>query len=100
MRCPIGGDGRLFLYGTEGEIELRKYVDLAGRPGTDHLFLVNGTEYTYFDCSTVELPYFRNLMEDVLNRTETACAQAHTFTATELAITAQSQAELRGNLKT
>jgi predicted dehydrogenase len=96
---PNWGDGRLFLYGTEGEIELRKYVDLAGRPGTDHLFLVNGTEYTYFDCSTVELPYFRNLMEDVLNRTETACTQAHTFTATELAIRAQSQAELRGNLR-
>ena len=36
---PTWGDGRLFLLGTEGFIELRKYIDIAGRPGTDHLFL-------------------------------------------------------------
>ena len=37
---PTWGDGRLTILGTEGTIELRKYVDIAGRPGTDHLFLV------------------------------------------------------------
>ena len=95
---PNWGDGRLFLYGTEGEIELRKYVDIKGRPGIDHLFLVNGTEYEYFDCSDAELPYFRHLADDVRDRTETACPQAHTFMATELAIKAQQQAVLRGNL--
>ena len=36
---PTWGDGRLFIVGTEGTIELRKYIDVAGRPGTDHLFL-------------------------------------------------------------
>ena len=39
---PTWGDGRLFVTGTTGSIELRKYVDVAGRPGKDHLFLVDG----------------------------------------------------------
>lgn len=95
---PNWGDGRLFISGSEGAIELRKYVDLAGRPGTDHLFLVNGTEYEHFDCSSADLPYFRNLAADVRDRTETACAQAHTFTVTELALEAQMRATRRGAL--
>ena len=39
---PTWGDGRLVILGTEGYIELRKYVDIAGRPGNDHLFVVDG----------------------------------------------------------
>ncbi|MBU1176056.1 MAG: Gfo/Idh/MocA family oxidoreductase [Alphaproteobacteria bacterium] len=95
---PNWGDGRLFLYGTEGQIELRKYVDLKGRPGIDHLFLVNGKDYEYVDCATAELPYFRQLADDVRDRGETACPQAHTFAVTELAIRAQQRAERRGHL--
>ena len=30
---PTWGDGRLTILGTEGYIELRKYIDIAGRPG-------------------------------------------------------------------
>jgi len=36
------GDGRTFILGTHGSIELRKYVNLAADPSADHLFLVNG----------------------------------------------------------
>lgn len=87
------GDGRLIIIGTEGYIELRKYIDIAGRPGKDHLFLVdqNGTQHV--DCSAVDLPYGRQLIADVLNRTETAMPQARCFKAMELALTAQQQAE-------
>ena len=35
------GDGRLFVLGTEGYIELRKYINVAGAPGGNHLFLVD-----------------------------------------------------------
>ena len=38
---PTWGDGRLVILGTEGYMELRKYVDVAGRPGRDHLFVVD-----------------------------------------------------------
>ena len=36
---PVWGDGRLIIVGIEGTIELRKYIDIEGRPGPDHLFL-------------------------------------------------------------
>lgn len=95
---PNWGDGRLFVLGTEGYIELRKYVDVCGRDGTDHLFVVNGTSCDYIDCRDADLPYSRLLAHDVAHRTETACSQYHTFKVTELALTAQAQAVRRGHL--
>jgi len=68
---------------------LRKYIDIAGRKGANHLFLVNNKETTYYDCSSVYLPYGEQLVADVVNRTETAMPQDHCFLATELALTAQ-----------
>jgi predicted dehydrogenase len=86
------GDGRTFILGTEGYIEMRKYIDIAGRKGANHLFLVNHKETTYYDCSNVYLPYGEQLVSDVVNRTETAMTQDHCFLATELALTAQKVA--------
>ena len=86
------GDGRTFILGTEGYIEMRKYIDIAGRKGGNHLFLVNQKETKYFDCSQVYMPYGEQLVSDVVNRTETAMLQDHCFLATELALTAQKMA--------
>jgi predicted dehydrogenase len=86
------GDGRLTILGTKGFIEIRKNVDIAGRPGGSHLFLVDQKETRYIDCSKVALPYGEQLVADVLNRTETAMPQAHCFLATELVLQAQKQA--------
>jgi predicted dehydrogenase len=91
---PTWGDGRLTILGTEGYIELRKYVDIGGREGGNHLFITDKKGVRYVDCKDVELPYGRLLVDDVLNRTETALPQAHTFLATELAIRAQKQARM------
>jgi predicted dehydrogenase len=87
------GDGRLTLVGTEGYIELRKYIDIAGRPGKDHLFLVDGKGTHYIDCSEQELFYGKALIADVLNRTATAMPQARCYKAMEIALTAQQMAE-------
>ncbi|MCY4179285.1 MAG: Gfo/Idh/MocA family oxidoreductase [Litoreibacter sp.] len=95
--APNWGDGRLTLLGTDGFIELRKYMDISGKPGTDHVFLVNGTEERRFDASNAGTPYFARLRDDVLNRTETACAQAHSLTVTRLAIEAQMKADKARN---
>jgi predicted dehydrogenase len=95
---PTWGDGRLFILGTEGYIELRKYCDIAGRPGGDHLFLVDREGVNYIDCKEVELPYGRQLLNDVIDRTETAVPQEHCFFASELALRAQAQATRLGNL--
>ncbi|MEM7302129.1 MAG: Gfo/Idh/MocA family oxidoreductase [Pseudomonadota bacterium] len=97
--APNWGDGRLTLLGTDGFIEVRKYMDIGGRAGTDHVFLVNGIECTRFDASEAGTPYFSRLRHDVEHRTETACPQQHTLTVMRLAIEAQAKAVRTGSLK-
>jgi predicted dehydrogenase len=87
------GDGRLTVLGTDGFIEIRKNVDIAGRPGGSHLFLVDQKDTRYIDTKDVDLPYGRLLVDDVLNRTETSMPQAHVFLAMELALTAEKNAQ-------
>jgi predicted dehydrogenase len=93
---PTWGDGRLIVLGTDGYLEMRKYVDLQGRPGGDHLFLVDQEGTQYIDCSDVPLTYYSDLVRDVRERTETACPQAHTFEVMRLALEAQQRAARRG----
>lgn len=90
---PNWGDGRLTLLGTKGYIELRKYVDVGGRDGTDHLVLVNGERCETIDARDAGLPYFARLVHDIAHRTETAMTQAHCFKVMELALQAQAMAE-------
>ena len=90
---PTWGDGRLFILGDKGFIEIRKYTDLAKSDSGNHLYYANNEEVKHLDCKNVKLPYFRNLIEDVLNRSETACKQELTYLTMELAIKAQEIAE-------
>jgi predicted dehydrogenase len=92
------GDGRLTILGTDGFIEIRKNIDIAGRAGESHLFLVDQKETRYIDCRDVPLPYGDQLVADIVNRTETAMTQAHCFLASELVLKAQHQAQ-RVNLR-
>jgi predicted dehydrogenase len=93
---PTWGDGRLIILGTEGYVELRKYVDIAGRPGGEHLIVVDSSGTEYIDCTDVPLTYYPQLVSDVINRTDTACPQRHTFEVMRLAILAQQRASMRG----
>lgn len=86
------GDVRLFILGTEGYIELRKNIDIAGHAGTDHLFMVNQEGTQYIDCSDVKLPFGEQYLADIVNRTQTAMPQAHGFLASELALRAEEMA--------
>ncbi|UBM58390.1 Gfo/Idh/MocA family oxidoreductase [Marinilongibacter aquaticus] len=86
------GDGRLTVIGTEGFIELRKYTNLATDKGGNNLYLVNQKETIYMNCDDVDLPYGTQIVDDVLNRTETAMTQDHCFLAMELALIAEKNA--------
>ena len=90
---PTWGDGRLTIIGTEGSIELRKYLDIEGRPGTDHLFLADRHGTRHIDCAAEPVTYFRDLLADVRDRTATAMAQDHVWTVCRLALAAQAGAE-------
>lgn len=96
---PAFGDCRALIVGTRGTIEVRKYCDLAGREGGNHLFLVDGEKVEYIDCSEVEPQFGKLFVADVLNRTETACSQEQYFAAAELALRAQKAAQDFGNLE-
>lgn len=88
------GDGRTILLGTEGFIEMRKYIDLASEEtGGDHLFLVDKKGEHHIPCAgKVGYPFFGKLILDCLNRTEEAMTQEHAFKAAELCLKAQQAA--------
>ena len=87
------GDGRTFILGTKGYIELRKYVEVGRGEGGDQLYLVNDTvEKHYQLAGQVGFPFFGQLVLDCLNRTEHAMTQAHAFKAAELCLLAQAAA--------
>jgi predicted dehydrogenase len=88
----VWGDTRLIVEGTEGYLEVRKNIDIGGRDGPEHLFLVDADGITHLDCRDMELPYGPRIVDDVVHRTETAMTQEHCFLATELALQAQQQA--------
>jgi predicted dehydrogenase len=87
------GDGRLFVLGTDGYFEIRKNVDIAGRNLGSFLFQVDQKGTRYIDCQDVALPYGEQLINDVLDRTDTAMNQEHCFYAMELALKAEKQAQ-------
>jgi predicted dehydrogenase len=90
------GDGRTFILGSEGTIELRKYVDLAAEGTGDHLLLVNGEgERRFALAGQVGFPFFGELILDCLERTERAMSQVHVFKAAELCLAAQALADSR-----
>jgi len=90
----VWGDGRLFILGTEGYIELRKYIDVAGRPGGNHLFIVDRKQTRYIDCAKGELPFGPQFVADIVNRTHVAQNQDQALLAAELVLKAQKNAKV------
>jgi predicted dehydrogenase len=90
---PDWGDGRLFLVGTEGTLELRKNLDIEGRTGGDHLFVVNKYRTRYQDCSGLPVTYYRDFLEDVRDRGGRTMAGGQVFSACRLALRCQAEAK-------
>ncbi len=88
------GDGRTFILGTKGYIELRKYVNIGTNDGSsNHVYLVNDEGEQHFEVTgKVGFPYFGQLILDCINRTENAMTQEHAFKAAELCVKAEMQA--------
>src|SRR5439155_13610629 len=80
------GDGRLFVLGTEGYIEVRKYVDIGGRKSGNHLFIVDQKQAQYIDCSNVVLPFGPQFVSDIVNRKHVAQDQDQALLATEMVL--------------
>jgi predicted dehydrogenase len=92
------GDGRTFILGIEGYIEMRKYIDVGRQTQGDQLFLVNKKVEQHFALAgKVGFPFFGWLILDCLNGTETAMSQSHAFKAAELCLKAQAVAQWVGS---
>jgi predicted dehydrogenase len=86
------GDGRLFVLGTDGYIEIRKYANVAVSKQGNNLFIVDAKRARYIDCNNGPLPFGRQFVADVVNRTHIAQDQAQCLLAAELSIRAQMSA--------
>ena len=87
------GDGRLFILGTDGYIEIRKYTDVAVKKQGNNLFLVDNKQARYIDCNNMPLPFGPQFVSDIVNRTHTAQDQVQCLLAAELVIKAQLAAK-------
>ena len=90
---PAWGDGRLFLVGTEGALELRKNLDIEGRPGTDHMFVASKTATRHVDCSTLPVTYFHDFLTAARTRDYSMLPQEPVFTVCKMALEAQANAK-------
>lgn len=89
----VYGDTRCMVLGTDGYMDLRKNIDIDGKPGGEHFLLVDHKSTQRISVDDVELPFIPQLLNDIENRTETAMTQAHCFLASELALKAQAMAD-------
>jgi predicted dehydrogenase len=88
------GDGRLLALGTDGYIEVRKYLDIGRADNPPSVFLVNNEEEREITFEGAQhFPFFGELILDCLNRTENAMTQEHVFKSAELSLLAQQIAE-------
>jgi predicted dehydrogenase len=87
------GDGRLFILGTDGYIEIRKYIDVANKKQGNNLFIVDNKQARFIDCNAMPLPFGQQFVDDILNRTHTAQDQEQCLLAAELVIKAQLSAK-------
>jgi hypothetical protein len=74
-------------------MEMRKYVDPAGRAGAEHLLLVNRDGARFMDTTQVPLTFGARFLDDVRNRTETAIPQERSFLVTRLSTEASQLAQ-------
>jgi predicted dehydrogenase len=87
------GDGRLFILGTQGYIEVRKYINVAVGKQGNNLFLVDQKQSRYIDCNNLTLPFGPQFVSDIIHRTHVAQDQTQCLLAAELVIRAQMQAK-------
>jgi predicted dehydrogenase len=87
------GDGRLFILGTTGYMEVRKYTNVGVSHQGNNLFVVDGKQARYIDCNAMPLPFGPQFVADIVNRTHTAQNEQECLLAAELVIKAQKQAK-------
>ena len=86
------GDVRLTIVGTDGVIEARANVDVAGQPGGEHLIVVDADGMRRIDVSQRRVDWAESLIADLADGGERLMPQAHVFAVCDLVLRAQQVA--------
>ena len=86
------GDCRLTIVGTEGTIEARANVDVAGVEGSEHLIVVDGEGTRRIDVSGVVVDWGEQLLADLGDDGERLMTQQHAIDVTDVCLRAQAAA--------
>tara|TARA_R110002096_G_scaffold403766_3_gene601325 strand:- start:24419 stop:25489 length:1071 start_codon:yes stop_codon:yes gene_type:complete len=90
----VWGDGRVFIVGSKGTLEIRKYTNVAQETPGNKIFLVTSDSEEEIDCEGITgFPFFGEMILDVMNGTENAMTQEHIFKSAELSMKAQAMAD-------
>jgi predicted dehydrogenase len=90
------GDCRLTIVGTEGTIEARANVDVAGLDGAEHLIVVDGDGTRRVDISGVVVDWGEQLLADLADHGERVMTQQHAIDVTDVCLRAQAVARSWG----
>ena len=86
------GDCRLTIVGTEGTIEARSNVDVAGAEGAEHLIVVDAESTRRIDISDVVVDWGEQLVADLADHGERLMTQQHAIDVTDVCLRAQAAA--------
>jgi predicted dehydrogenase len=90
---PTFGDGRTFLVGTKATAEARKYIDPASGPGELLIIVDEHGEHRLELQGRIGFPFFHQLIEDCLQRTDKSLPMRQSFAAARLSLIAQQMAD-------
>ena len=86
------GDCRLTIVGTEGTIEARANIDVAGLDGAEHLIVVDGDGTRRVDISGVVVDWAEQALADLDDGGERLMTQQHAIDVTDVCLRAQAAA--------
>ncbi len=90
----VWGDGRTFIVGSKGTLEVRKYVDLGRTAPASRILWTNADGTDVIDClGEIGYPFFGQMILDSLHGSEKAMSQAHIFKSAEISMRAQELAD-------
>ena len=89
---PAWGDVRLMITGDSGTVEVRSNCDPGGRPGSDHVIVVDAGGVEHVDCASDPLTWAETVIGDVHRGSEGLISTAHSLDVTRLALGAAAMA--------
>lgn len=90
------GDGRVFIQGTTGYVEVRRAIDIAGDPGVNHVLWVDDDGIHREQLDEAELSFAAAYLNDLGNGTDNAIPIDRWRRTSELALDASEMSRARG----